>query len=415
MNTKIPNNILYTHLIRTIVLFVIVVFFILFFPNAPRYLIVLIPGIFLNEILKYFGATIVYKYGYSNLTTIGTIFSLIEGVIYLFLVSYLPLLPIVGIFILALLIIVNTLYYDSNTIIIQGVVISIAYFFLNLSIFTISKDFIYYLLGSSFLLIVSIVGYFSTLRSKIVINTAEKKINASDVAESENVKDEFIIIVSHTLRTPIAAIRGYLQLLDGTEDPQIRNNYLNQLKTNVNKLADIIEEVVGVLTIGTRKETEPLNLTLAIKESIDSFAIVAQSKNITINFESKGQIPDIAINANRFKIILNNIIDNAVKYSYNNSKIDIYLSADTNSVYISVQDYGVGIDRGELSSIFTKFHKSSDVMVSNFSGVGLGLYLVKTIVDLELGSISVKSEKGKGAEFTIKFPTSNILSSLEKL
>lgn len=415
MNTKIPNNILYTHLVRTVALIVIVVFFILFFPDASKYLIVLIPGIFFNEILKYFGTTLVYKYGYSNLTTIGTIFSLIEGVIYLFLVSYLPLLPIVGIFILALLIIVNTLYYDSNTIIIQGVVISIAYFFLNLSIFTISKDFIYYLLGSSFLLIVSIVGYFSTLRSKIVINTAEKKINASDVAESENVKDEFIIIVSHTLRTPIAAIRGYLQLLDGTEDPQIKNNYLNQLKTNVNKLADIIEEVVGVLTIGTRKETEPLNLTLAIKESIDSFASVAQSKNITINFESKGQIPDIAINANRFKIILNNIIDNAVKYSYNNSKIDIYLSADTNSVYISVKDYGVGIDRGELSSIFTKFHKSSDVMVSNFSGVGLGLYLVKTIVDLELGSISVKSEKGKGAEFTIKFPTSNILSSLEKL
>ena len=78
MNTKIPNNILYTHLIRTIALIVIVVFFILFFPDSYKYLIVLIPAIFFNEILKYFGSTLVYKYGYSNITTIGTIFSAVS-------------------------------------------------------------------------------------------------------------------------------------------------------------------------------------------------------------------------------------------------------------------------------------------------------------------------------------------------
>ncbi len=411
---KIPHNILLIHLLRIIILVLLLYPLYLYLSkiNALSSIYLVIIAIFINEILKFLSSLLIYKFDVDNIL-IGMISSVIEGLIIIFILNYIGILFSIGDIVLALSILANAILFSWEAILIEAVIVGFTYFFINFEKYSIT-NLIYYLLQSLFILSVGILNFFMQKKFIKLEDMVLKKSTIKDSKSAEDVKDEFTIIASHNLRTPLAALRGYLQLLDGTDDDETRKNYLNLLKINVDKLSNIIEEIVGMLTIGDQTSDNKINIRIILTELIEGFREQVRPKNIHINLHYDEGVPDVNLNEYRIKIILKNIIDNAVKYSYNNANIDINVKSDVSDLIISIQDYGVGIDPEQLKNIFNKYHKTSDIMDTNFEGMGLGLYLVKNLLDIEMGKIEVRSEKGKGTEFILRFPINDVLQSLER-
>ncbi len=414
MKLKIPNNILLIHVIRVVFLIILLYPLYLYLSKigTPSLIYLVIIAIFINEVLKFLSSVLIYRFNVDNLI-VGMIFSVIEGLIVIFILNYLGILFFVGDILLTLSILSNALFFQSESIIVEAFIIGVAYFFINFEKYS-TTNLIYYFLQSLFIISIGIFNFLIQQKFIKLENMVLKKSTIKDSKSAEDVKDEFTIIASHNLRTPLAALRGYLQLLDGTDDDETRKNYLNLLKINVDKLSNIIEEIVGMLTIGEQTSDNKINIRIILTELIEGFREQVRPKNIHINLHYDEGVPDVNLNEYRIKIILKNIIDNAIKYSYNNANIDINVKSDVTDLIISIQDYGVGIDPEQLKNIFNKYHKTSDIMDTNFEGMGLGLYLVKNLLDIEMGKIEVRSEKSKGTEFILRFPINDILQSLDR-
>ncbi len=307
-------------------------------------------------------------------------------------------------FLLLALIIVNTIIFEDESIYIGIILIPI------LSILEILSS---KANASIFLVILSsILGllfkyFYQSIKIQKITPTEDLTKNNLEIDEFNNtsdIKDEFTIIVSHNLRTPVATIRGYLQLIEYTKDEELKKNYFNLLNNNVNKLYSLVEEVLDIID-NTKKDTKiKTNVSLIISEIIERMDPEINSKRIVINKNFESQQIEVAINDSKLKIIISNILDNAIKYSHLNSSIDITLKTINNVVSIGIKDYGTGIGKEEMENIFSKYHKSTNVLNSNFEGFGLGLYIVKNLINEEKGKINISSEKDKGTEVEILFP-----------
>ena len=165
-----------------------------------------------------------------------------------------------------------------------------------------------------------------------------------------------------------------------------------------------MEEVLDIIDNTKKDTTTKTNVSLIISEIIERMGSEINSKRIVINKNFESQQIEVAINDSKLKIIISNILDNAIKYSHLNSSIDITLKIINNTVSIGIKDYGSGISKEEMVNIFSKYHKSTNVLNSNFEGFGLGLYIVKNLINEEKGQINISSEKDKGTEVEILFP-----------
>ena len=415
MKLKLPKDILIIHIIRISLL--LLLFPILFNYLTIQNLINIFPIILLliifNELIKIVSSILIYKYNKDKII-IGTIVSIVEGFIILFILFYSHLLINGGYILILLSLLINALMYDYESVLIEGIVIGTSYFFLNLSSY-FTVNFSYYSIRSIIIITVSILNYFIAKKIFNVQNTLITKMEKEQSGNAEDLKNTFTVVASHNLRTPLATIRGYFQLMESENNQKTKEKYLMFIKENINTLSNIIEEILGILTIGEKSEKSTIDIEQTIKEIIKSFTEKTLSRKINIVVEKHSNIPVIEANQYRFKLIMENIIDNAIKYSKDQSTIEIHLSSDVNNVEIIVKDYGIGIEKDKLKTIFEQYSKGSNPLVSNFEGVGLGLFMVKTIIDLETGSINIKSKENEGTEVIIKFPVQNVISSLENL
>ena len=415
MKLKLPKDILIIHIIRVILLiiFIYILYYTINIPSFVNIFYLIVLSIIFNEFLKIGGTILIYKYNKDKII-IGTVLSIIEGFIILFIISNAGLLLNGGYIIILISILINTLIYDYESVLIEGLVIGISYFFINLSFYFIN-DFGYYTVRSLIIIFIGIVDYLITKKIYSIQETMNIKEETQASNDLEEVKNAFTAIASHNLRTPLATIRGYFQLMNTETNQKIKEKYLSLIKTNIDILSNITEEVLGILTLGTNVEKTTINVENVIKEIIESFKKETINHKIDIVIKKLSDIPNIEMNKYRFKLIIENVIDNAIKYSKDESEVEIYLSSDINNIEIRVKDYGIGIEKSKLKTVFEQYNKGTDPLVSNFEGIGLGLYVVKTIINLETGSIDIKSEENKGTEVIIKLPIQNIISSLENL
>ncbi|MCL4392554.1 HAMP domain-containing histidine kinase [Patescibacteria group bacterium] len=415
MKLKLPKDILIIHIVRIALLLIFIPIFLSYTHNIIIGSIInlIILSIIFNELIKISGTILIYKYNKDKII-IGSILSIIEGFIILFIIYNSQMLLNGGYILILLSLFFNSLMYDYESVLIEGIVIGISYFFLNLSVYFVS-NFNYYAIRSVIIIFVGILNYLITKKIFKIQDTVTSQIDVMQSKDVEDLKNAFTAIASHNLRTPLATIRGYFQLMETESDIGVQHKYLDLIKTNIDILSNITEEILGILTIGEEKEKTTIHPKQIIKDIIDSFKEKTTAKKIDIQIIEHSQIPDIEANQYRFRLIIENIVDNAIKYSKNNSSIEIHLSSDINNLEIRIKDYGIGIAKDKLKNIFDQYIKAGDPLVSNFEGIGLGLYMVKTIINLETGSIDIKSEENKGTEVIIKFPIQNVISSLESL
>lgn len=227
----------------------------------------------------------------------------------------------------------------------------------------------------------------------------------------ERMKTEFVSIAAHQLRTPLSAIKWTLRMvLDGdTGDLNSEQKELLE-KTYVSneRMISLINDLLNVSRIEEGRflyKQELLNLEDIVSTVIDSSQELLKMKKMELSYEKpKEVLPQISADREKMELVIQNLLENAVKYTPEGGKIDITLERDQNNVIFKIKDTGVGIPESQHERIFTKFFRGDNVIRMETEGSGLGLYTTRNIIDAHKGKIWFDSEEGKGTTFTFTIP-----------
>jgi PAS domain S-box-containing protein len=232
----------------------------------------------------------------------------------------------------------------------------------------------------------------------------------SHLKELDKMKSDFIAMVAHELRAPIAAVEQQLTVILNKmagEVTEKQEQLLFRAKERTKGLLDLIKDLLDLSKIEAGKMVqymEPLSLQEVIQRVVDMMRAEAEGKKIDLQFSGPNQISLINADRNSMDGIFTNLISNAIKYTPEGGKVWVTLSEEGGFVKATVSDTGIGIKKEDLSRIFDKFYRVKTTETRQIIGTGLGLSIVQSIVDAHLGSISVDSEVGKGTTFTVLLP-----------
>ncbi len=219
----------------------------------------------------------------------------------------------------------------------------------------------------------------------------------------------FLANVTHELKTPLAVMQAAGEnLADGrVEDKDRLKSYGTHIFTESIRLRKMIEKLLDVAKAdahSTLIEPIPVLLNELLKDYLADHQPYIKNKGFTLETSIPDQLPIAMIDTGCFETILSNLIENAIKYSDDEKYIHISLSHRKNSVLLSVKDHGVGIPQKSIKHIFEKFYRVEDALTAHTKGHGLGLSIVKYLVEQNGGSIQVESEEGTGTTFFVAFP-----------
>lgn len=283
--------------------------------------------------------------------------------------------------------------------------------------------------GSTFwaeIVINSIIDLAGELKGFVVItrDTSERRqveeekarLLASEQAarlEAENanrLKDEFIAKISHELRTPLTPIMGWAKILRSSSvDELTKTRGLEAIERNIKQQSLIIDDLIDLSKISTGKlelDKTGVELEKIVEQVIETVKPSAAARAIKITKHFATTATKIYADPYRIKQIVFNLLSNAIKFSHKNGQVDI--SIDRNSagnVNITVKDTGKGIKKEFLPYVFDRFRQADDSVIRNHNGLGIGLSIVRYLVELHDGTVSVASEgEGKGSTFTVTLP-----------
>jgi signal transduction histidine kinase len=238
----------------------------------------------------------------------------------------------------------------------------------------------------------------------------ERAMLVKKLQEVDQMKDDFISIASHELKTPIAAIRGYLSnIIDGVGgsiDAKAKGN-IEVVDKQALRLNDLVNDLLNVSRLEQGRlqfELESLDLGKAVGEVVSSLSIQAREKSLELNYETLGDIV-ISADQNRLREIFTNIVGNAIKYTMSGS-VNIYHVIEKDKIKTIIKDTGVGMSPEARKNLFTKFYRIKTDATKDIPGTGLGLWITKEMVEKMNGEIFVDSMENSGSQFTITFPVS---------
>ncbi len=243
------------------------------------------------------------------------------------------------------------------------------------------------------------------ISGNILIGTVAVVQDITDIKRLENMRSEFVANVSHELKTPLTSIKGFAETLKYVEDEKNKDKFLNIINDEAERLTRLIDDILTLSNIEQRKEEifERIN----IKEELNNICYLmgtsALKKNIDIINIGKEDM-FIYGSKDRFKQMMINLIDNAIKYSDRDSKVWVSYEKSGEKAVVKVKDEGVGIPEEHIPRLFERFYRVDKARSRAAGGTGLGLAIVKHIVIEFKGEIDIISKLGKGSEFIITLP-----------
>jgi len=231
--------------------------------------------------------------------------------------------------------------------------------------------------------------------------------------ELAKIKSDFVSNVSHELRTPLALISMFAETLEMERVPneEKKKEYYSIISKEAARLSRIVNKILSFSKIEAGKREYRLsnvNINYLVEEVYKSYQFHLKNSGFQFSFSAGKTVPEIQADAEAISEAVINLIDNAIKYSIDKKDISIATGVEGDSIFIEVKDKGVGISEENQKKIFEKFFRVSDGLVHNTKGTGLGLTLVKHIVDAHKGKIKVKSKLNEGSSFILTFPINNI-------
>ncbi len=244
--------------------------------------------------------------------------------------------------------------------------------------------------------------------------------------EVDKAKTEFVSLASHQLRTPLSSINWYTEMLLAGDAGSINDNqkkYLEEVASGNRRMIDLVDDLLNAsrLDMGTFIiDAKPIDLVKLLKSVIDENKPQVLEKNITIEEKEEGDLSNFQADEKLLRMVFQNLISNSIKYTKPNGSAKIYLGARTKGqnfgahdlsedcLVFSVEDSGMGIPSHQQEMIFRKLFRADNAKESETEGTGLGLYIIKSIIDKAGGQIWFNSEEDKGTTFFVTFPISGM-------
>ena len=243
--------------------------------------------------------------------------------------------------------------------------------------------------------------------------------NVQKEREIEAAKSDFISIVSHELRTPLTAIKGFLSMLlkrDFGDLSDKQFHFLDRVYQTNQRMIGLVEDLLDMSHIESGKirlKVAPLAMEPIINEVVTELAAKGFERQIMLKVNRKHKLPLVLADEGRLRQILTNLVDNAIKYSLPKSEVVIDFRVKGGELVTSIKDHGVGITANHIERLFQRFGRIYNPMSMQAGGTGLGLYIVKNLVESHGGRIWVTSREGKGSRFSFSLPIAKQLPLLD--
>lgn len=251
-----------------------------------------------------------------------------------------------------------------------------------------------------------------TVNQTLEITVEERTAELEKAQELYQFKTEFVSMLSHDIRNPLNTIllaAGLLQNNDDKLTQEKKLNHLKMIRSAIKNMAQLLDEVsfIGKADSGKLQcQLYSLNLEAFCHQILEDTHLTALEKRVTIEFTSSGDFSSTLWDENLLRHILGNILSNAIKYSYPDSKVKFELTRQEKTATFKIQDWGIGISTKDQNQLFIPFHRGENV--SGISGTGMGLAIVKKCVEAHGGEILVDSKIDVGTTFTVTLPVIKI-------
>jgi two-component system phosphate regulon sensor histidine kinase PhoR len=232
--------------------------------------------------------------------------------------------------------------------------------------------------------------------------------NITQRKQAEQMKSDFVSFVTHQLRTPLSGVKWMLELaMDTIDNVEESRSYIHDARLATERLIGMVNDLLDI----SRLERGKLQLTfrnLDVSEMtrtvVQELAPMTSEKEQLVSIDSPEGLPPVYGDAQLLRQAILNLISNAVKYTPARGTIDVQIRSDGGQLVWSVQDTGIGIPKADLSKLFEKFYRAGNVLAVETEGTGLGLYLVRLIIDRFGGKVWCESSEGAGSKFTFAIP-----------
>lgn len=234
-----------------------------------------------------------------------------------------------------------------------------------------------------------------------------------DITEEKDIdraKTEFVSLASHQLKTPLSAINWFTEMVlagDAGHIKRKQRDYLEEVAHSANRMTKLVNELLNVsrLELGTFiVEPEETDLSTVVEDVIKELQPLISEKQITVDEYYEEGLPKIAVDSTLTRIIFQNLISNAVKYTLTRGNVRISITTKDPDMIIEITDTGLGIPEEQQERIFSKFFRADNAIASEQEGTGLGLYILKAIMEETNGTITFSSVEGEGTTFTVTIP-----------
>ena len=235
---------------------------------------------------------------------------------------------------------------------------------------------------------------------------------SDELNKMEEYQKNFIANVSHDFRSPLTSIKGYLEaILDGTIPAEMYEKYLSRVISETERLHKLTESMLTLNSLDARGYLSRTNFDInrVIKDTAASFEGTCESKNVSFDLTFSDDIQMVFADLGKIQQVMYNLIDNAIKFSHQDSTIYIQTRIKNEKIFVSVKDTGIGIPKDSVQKVFDRFYKSDLSRGKDKKGTGLGLSIVKEIIQAHGENIDVVSTEGVGTEFIFSLPRSTNL------
>ncbi|MGD6980958.1 sensor histidine kinase [Citricoccus zhacaiensis] len=229
----------------------------------------------------------------------------------------------------------------------------------------------------------------------------------SEISRTEAMRHDFVVNVSHELKTPVGAISLLAEAIDGAADDEVAvRRFAGRLSVESTRLAALVQDIIELSRLqakDTVRAGQPVDLNRVVGEAVDRSRLPAEARNIDIKVAGRIE-STVHGDPDQLMTALRNLIDNAVRYSPEGTTVGVGLKSVRGLAQISVTDQGVGIPEDEQDRIFERFYRIDAARSRQTGGTGLGLSIVKHVISNHGGEVTVWSQPGRGSTFTVRLP-----------
>jgi len=235
-------------------------------------------------------------------------------------------------------------------------------------------------------------------------------MDITDIKAIDKMKSSFVAMASHELRTPLTAIKGFVStlIIDDEFNPEERREFYGIIDQECDRLTRLINDLLNTARIDAQESLKPHYTNVAIRQVLDKVVMLQRQTTTrhTIVLDAPATMPIIVGDEDKLDQIFTNLINNSIKYSPNGGQITVHATNEGDTLLFGIEDQGLGIPKDHLVKVFDKFHRVNNEDNRKIYGTGLGLFLVRHLVEtVHLGKIWVDSEQGKGSTFWFRIPT----------